>query len=220
MSYRMLDICPAPADLTILEADLIHLQADAVGLYVVNLSIPSCVVGSGYVGTLVANGFGVLPIIVPGNTPPANLDLVQALRDWGVPPAPVAFDLEGGSAPPLTWVQGKVDELLAADYFPGLYGDASFQGLYGTANWRWRWLANWTYLPGIAAGYQAQQWSNQGIAPSGIRYDVSDVEDDLVMWGRQIIAPTVPPITPLPPPADPIPAEVSFPAVLVRPPTT
>ena len=206
----MLDICPAPANPADLERDLIDLGPESVGLYVVNLSVPSCVVSPQYVRALVADGVGVLPIIVPGNSPPADLDLVGALKGWGVPPAPVAIDLEDGSTPPLAWVQRKVQELTGAGYQSALYGTAFYQGMYNDAAWWWRWLADWTFREGITPGYQAQQWSNDATAPSGRRYDISDVEDQIVLWGHQAFEPPLETV-------DPMPDEVSFPAVRVEP---
>lgn len=217
MSYRMADICPAPNNPSTLMADLDSLGAVAAGLYVVNLSIPSCELPAPYVQEVVARGYGVLPIIVPGDNPPADLDLVIALKLWGVPPAPVAFDIETFSSPDAGWLARKVQELVQAQYFPGMYGDAGHQAAYGAVPFLWRWLADWTFSPFIAAGYQATQWTDRAVGVSGTRYDLSEVEDDLIFWGRQ--RQTVPPITPLPPPppADEMPAEVSFPAVHVEP---
>ena len=210
MTYRMGDACNTPGFVGTLEADLRSLDAVAVGLYVVNLSIPSCERGAGYVQELVADGFGVLPIITPGDSPPQNLDILGALWTWGAPPCPIGFDLETFSSPPLAWVTGKVAELQQAGYFVGQYGDRAHQFQYWTAGWQWRWLADWTFQEGLVPGYQARQWTDKAVGVSGETYDLSTVEDDLVLWGRGAFQPPV--VV-----ADVIPAELTFPAVSVNP---
>lgn len=189
MSYRLADVCFPPGDPAVLARDLAGLGCQAVGLYVVNLSIPGCDRDAGYVADILGRGFGILPIVTPGNVPPADLDLVGALRSWGAPPCPVMFDLERFSEPGGGWVAQKIAELSAAAYAVGLYGDAAHQAQYAGEPWAWRCLADWTYSPGIAAGYEAQQWTNQAVGGSGTGYDLSEFSDSLVLWGPALTVP-------------------------------
>lgn len=210
MTYRMADACNTPDLVGDLEADLRGLGATGMGLYVVNLSIPSCERGAGYAMSLAAAGVGVLPIITPGDSPPQNLDLLGPLRTWGAPPCPIAFDLERFSEPSLAWLTGKVTELRQAGYFVGQYGDAAHQAQYASEPWQWRWLADYTFVEGLADGYQAQQWTDRAPGVSGFNYDLSLVEDALVLWGDGAFAGSK--VT-----VDLGPAEITFPAVLVVP---
>lgn len=156
-----------------------------MGLYLINHVIPGCQVSGAYAQAVVAQGYGVLPIIVPGNTAPTGEDQVGALQAWGAPPCPTMFDIEQFSEPSPGWIDAEIGQQVAAGYFPGMYGPGADQARYSGDPWRWRCLADWTYVPEILPPYQAQQWTNNAFGPSGYQYDLTQVVDDLLMWGMR-----------------------------------
>jgi hypothetical protein len=195
MTYRMADACNPPSDPGRLGADLSALGCAAVALYVVNHSIPGCVRDGGYVQACVNQGFGVCPLITPGDFPPPGEDLVGALRGWGAPGCPVALDIEQFSEPSPGWIDDEIGTLVGVGYYPGMYGPAADHARYSGDPWRWRWLADWTFVEHEVPPYQAVQWTSRAIGPSGSNYDLSVVSDNLLMWGMpRFGVPVVPPM--------------------------
>jgi hypothetical protein len=183
MTHTLLDIAFPPSDPAGLVRDLDAAGADSIGLYVVNWSVPSAVQAGTYVQGVLAAGTAVLPIVTPGNTPGPASAILSALDGWGVSGCPVAFDIEQYSFPAQSWVAGACQALTGAGYFPGIYGLASTHSSYAGLGQKWSWLANWDGQPTIPPGYQAKQYTNTFVGPSGARYDTSVVVDSLTFGG-------------------------------------
>jgi hypothetical protein len=170
----LLDICDAPPDPAQAVADCQAAGARALGLYAINLSAPECVVSAEYAQAVFAGGIQVLPIITPGENPPAVSGLPDALRAWGVLNNGnwVGLDLEqpGIDTPPTLWV-GDLDAALTDDGRQLL----TYTNLRWEYPWGAWWAVNWNVgnRATIPVDGMAVQWSPSFVSPSGHVYDPS-----------------------------------------------
>ena len=129
-----------------------------------------------------AAGLGVLPIIVPGNSPPPP-PLYAAAWPYGITGGPLAYDIESGSLPGTFWVNQAVQDSNAAGWNAGVYAQGSVRPLYPAG---WWWLARWPYAPGVwqpvptdlGASVTAWQFAHD-VMINGSQYDISIVDPAL-----------------------------------------
>ena len=128
-----------------------------------------------------AAGIHVVPIIVPGNSPPAP-PLYAAAEPYGITSGLIAYDIEDGSLPGADWVRQAVDQSNAAGWSAGVYCDQQKREFYSAG---WWWLALWplvgTINPipgGLPAETVAWQYTHD-VNINGSQYDVSIVDPAL-----------------------------------------
>lgn len=122
-----------------------------------------------------AAGKHVVPIIVPGNAPPAP-PLYAAAAPYGLTSGLLVYDVESGSEPGPVWVQQAVDEANTAGWRAGVYCGQALRSSYSAG---WFWLSQWPYAAGIwqpvptlIAGASAWQYAHD-VNINGSLYDVS-----------------------------------------------
>lgn len=127
----------------------------------------------------------VVPIVVPGNSPPSYAQVWAALLNYQFSSGPVVVDLENGSEPADAWVTGLRTYLSAMGYSIERYGTSTELGKYSPEDEDW--IASWIRrgvldpIPTLPNGWHAWQFVDDVIV-NGRQYDVS-VMDDLFLQG-------------------------------------
>lgn len=125
-------------------------------------------------------GIPLLPIVVPGNNPPAPAATLDAAAAMGFTSGPIAVDLELTSFPPPAWVGAWVELAQARGYRPLRYGDLVPLQRYplGAGDW----LSHGRIpvragqvrpVPLVPDGVVGDQYAVRVVAPSGTSYDAS-----------------------------------------------
>jgi hypothetical protein len=122
-----------------------------------------------------AAGKQVLPIIVPGNQPPAP-PLYAVAAPYGITSGPLAYDIEDGSFPAPEWVEQAVNESNAAGWSAGVYSSGAARQQYAFG---WWWEARWPYgagtwqpVPVLPTGQAGWQYAHD-VVVNGSEYDIS-----------------------------------------------
>ena len=136
-----------------------------------------------HVAALRTRGKYVLPIVVPGDNPPADTGpILAAVRAFGFLRGPVMTDYETTSEPSASWAWLWETAQHAAGYVAGDYGTRSELGRYPAADDDW--IASWLRtgrmdpVPELPAGVLAWQFVDDVVLPHGA-YDVSIVDPAL-----------------------------------------
>lgn len=131
----------------------------------------------------------VVPIVVPGNTWPSTISIVQSLQSYGFTSGPVMVDLEAGSLPPNIGLVSFASAMMPLHYQVDRYGNISTLGAYAPEGQDW--IADWIRtgvldpLPTLPAGWQSWQFVND-ININGSQYDASMVADTFVTEGTDM----------------------------------
>lgn len=135
-------------------------------------------------------GIAVIPIVVPGNTPPPP-PLYAAAWPYGITSGPIFYDVEQFSLPDPAWSLAAVAEAGAGGWIGGIYCTAARRAQYPSGLW-WRAGTDWSgggfsgVLPAPAADLSdysspaALQYDYEVEAPSGAHYDLSRVDLDVL----------------------------------------
>lgn len=134
-------------------------------------------------------GIVVVPVIVPGNSPPAP-PLYAAAWPYGITFGLLFYDIEPFSMPGQQWVQDGIGESDSVGWTAGVYCTAQNRGKYPQGPW-WRAGTGWTgggfsgALPAPAIDLRdygnpaALQYDFEVVGLSGSRYDLSAVDLDV-----------------------------------------
>jgi hypothetical protein len=188
MSMLMLDAAfpPAPAELL---QDLDQVGARAAAVYVWGGASRGWT--PAHVSALRQGGKYALPVVVPGNAPPADVGpILDALLAFGFAAGPVATDYETGSEPPAAWTWQWDTQLGAHGYRYVDYGTRDELGRHPAPG---EWLASWLRtgvlapLPVLPPGLLAWQFVDDVQLAHGL-YDVS-VVDDVELFGGDMTGP-------------------------------
>jgi hypothetical protein len=194
-----LDALFPPANPRQLVADLVAAQASACGIYVLRRDAGGINLGIGgwtaaHVEALLEDGFGILPIMVPGSSP-LDTDPGTAMATaeaLGCPVGPMSIDLEKFSTPNAGWVEGCIAELRANGWRALRYGDVSLLASYPPGDGDW---ISHGYIPvssgalfprpelpvepGVVGDQYAVQVTHAGQTLLGAEYDGSVFSSDV-----------------------------------------
>lgn len=143
-----------------------------------------------------AAGITVIPIVVPGDTPPPP-PLYAAALPYGISGGHLFYDVERFSMATPDWVRQGVAISTANGFQAGVYCTAANRAAYPFGLW-WRAGTGWTgggfsgALPappldlGDFGGAVAVQYDFEVQGPSGARYDLSRVDLDQLAPGPPV----------------------------------
>jgi hypothetical protein len=123
-----------------------------------------------------SNGITLIPIVVPGDTPPPASEVLQTALNYGFSSGPLLIDLESGSFPIQGWVQDFITQASAFQVL--IYGTTDTLNRYSVPllnSWVALWFASITPPPlGRHAGWQYCHDIKMG----GASYDLSVYDPD------------------------------------------
>lgn len=134
----MLDAAYPPPSPDQLVADMDAAGADAAAVYVYG---PIVRWTRSHVAAARARGKYLLPIVVPGDSPPAPVFTLAAAAALDFTSGPIALDLETNSRPPAAWVAGWARSAAAAGWRPRRYGTGGALADYPAMEGDW--VAYW-----------------------------------------------------------------------------
>jgi len=124
--------------------DLRQVGASAVGLYVLRRDASGNLLGNGdwtpgHVQAVLAAGFHVLPIVVPGSRPQDSdpQSAIDTALAFGCPVGPIVVDLETFSFPSAGWVGGFIQTVRAQGWKALRYGDVTALAGYPVGDGDW-----------------------------------------------------------------------------------
>jgi hypothetical protein len=128
-------------------------------------------------------GKRILPIVVPGDTPPAPDTVLDSIAPYGITSGPVGVDRENMSMYPVSWDDAFDARARARGFVPLEYHNRNDARTPPDVDEQW--LAAWIRtgamdpVPSMPAGFMAYQFVND-VRIGGSLYDVSIV--DTALW--------------------------------------